>query len=59
MRPFIFDLNLILEQCRRFGVKVPTNPENKGFVTMNGEPFDVVEVLEDVTLDAPKDSKEN
>ena len=59
MRPFIFDLNLILEQCRRFGVKVSINPEKKGSVTMNGKPFDVVEVLEEVTLDAPKDSKEN
>lgn len=59
MRPFIFDLNLILEQCRRLGVKVTINPEKKGSVTMNGEPFDVVKVLEEVTLDAPKDSKEN
>lgn len=59
MRPFIFDLKIILEQCRRFGVKVSTNPEKKGSVTMNGEPFDVVKVLEEVALDAPKDSKEN
>lgn len=59
MRPFIFDLNIILEQCRRLGVKVSTNPEKKGSVTMNGEPFDVVEVLEEVTFDAPKDSKKN
>ncbi len=59
MRPFIFDLNLILEQCRRFGVKVSTHPEKKGSVTMNGEPFDVVEVLEEVTFNAPEDSEEN
>lgn len=59
MRPFIFDLNLILEQCRRFGVKVSINPEKKGSVTMNGEPFDVVKILEEVTLDAPEDSQAN
>lgn len=59
MRPFIFDLDIILEQCRRFGVKISTNSEKKGSVTMDGEPFDVVKVLEEVTLDAPEDSKEN
>lgn len=59
MRPFIFNLDLILKQCRQLGVKVSTNPEKKGSVTMNGKPFDVVKVLEEVTLDAPKDSEEN
>lgn len=42
MRDFKFDLDVVLKNCERFGVKVDDTP---GEVTINGQSFDVVEVI--------------
>lgn len=44
MREFKFDINVILRNCERFGVKVESMDHCHG-VTMNGKPFDVTEEI--------------
>ena len=45
MRDFKFDIDVILRNCERFGVKVERNTGLHG-VTMNGKTFDVTEEME-------------
>lgn len=45
MRDFKFDMDIILQNCERFGIKVEKRPE-QGSVTMNGQMFDVAEEME-------------
>ena len=42
MRDFRFDLDVVLKNCDRFGVAVD---DTAGKVTINGNEFDVVEVI--------------
>ena len=47
MRDFKFDMDVILRNCERFGVKVEIDQHAHG-VTMNGKPFDVTEEMHKV-----------
>ena len=47
MKTFKFDMDTLLRNCERYGVKVEKETEKSG-VTMNGQPFDVEEVIESV-----------
>lgn len=45
MRDMKFDVDIILRNCERFGVKVEKG-ENLHGVTMNGNPFDVTDEMD-------------
>lgn len=45
MRDVKFDIDIILRNCKRFGVKVEKGDNIHG-VTMNGNPFNVTDVMD-------------
>ena len=58
MRNFKFDLAVILRNCERFAVKVEKSERLHG-VTMNGEEFDVREVIDSAFEPSENNSLEN
>lgn len=46
MRDFKFDIDIILKNCNRFGIRVSENTSTSGKVTMEGKLFNVREQIE-------------